>query len=154
MGRNWKQLGLTPRAVWLQSPNSTEPGINEQSRVPVSGHIEYRMPIPQPVSRLTHLDLISSCSWGGEDAQRLLQFFTHICTGLDQLLGLRQETGRTGSQAWAPAQPPAFFKTSSCPEDSCRHPEMKKQMWAQNLSARLCFFFTLSLFPYGLPPLL
>lgn len=88
---------------------------------------------------------------GPEDAQLLRQLFTHICTGLDQLLGLRQETGRTGSRAWVPAQPPAFFKASSCLEGSCRHPEMKKQMWAQTLSTRSHF---LSFFPYGLSPLL
>lgn len=62
-----------------------------------------------------------------------------MCTGLDQLLGLRQETGRTGSWAWALAQPPAFFKASSCLEGSCRHPEMKKEMWAQTLSTKPWF---------------
>lgn len=136
----WKELekiGLTLRAVWLQSLNSTEPGIKEQSRVPALDpidvsriqctHTENAQP-PSQWTCPTHLDPISSCSWCGEDAQRLLQFFTHKCSGLDQLLGLRQETGRTGSWAWGHTQPPAIFRPSSCLEGSCRHPEMKKQM--------------------------
>lgn len=73
----WKELeklGLAPRAVWFQSQNSTEPGIKEQSRVPASGptdvsriqctHIQNAQP-PSQWTRLTHLDLLGSCSWCG-----------------------------------------------------------------------------------------